>query len=566
MKTIKYLYITLLVALCAVACDDKYDGETYVLYETQPASTYLSTRPDDFSEWIAIMKYADLYNAVNQATQYFTVFVPNNDAVKAFYQKKGVSSIQDLGEEYAKTLVKYHLIKDTINQTTFISTEGEIEKKTVSDDYLSVSYQDGGLNAIYLNKEGRVLEFANKVSNGYVYVLENVLSPMVESVYERMADNASFSIFTAALDATGLGAKINVISEMVENKQGIQEEQRRYFTVLGVTNDAFKAAGIDDLNGLVSKLGASNDYTNESNALYQYVAYHIISGSYPLSKLKTFDAADANSKIWNTLSTEGLIKISERNDGFYLNYQDENSRTTFLEDDSDLQAKNGYVHQLAGYMPIAEPEPETVKFDVTDLEAIKNLVDAGKGVSDSNMKYQTVGTAEYNCDLSEADIYEYKGTSSSFKHAFGTGVCVNYFTPKTSSAWAEASNCDYLLLSLGYNGWISFKTPTILKGKYKVSIGIGYATTMEFIRTASDNSNGGEMKFTIDGDNEVACKPYSVVPSKTLGNYEAVIYDEVQFTSTGSHTVKLVMNDPVASTNSNYRIMIDYILFTPIFE
>ena len=75
MKKMKKIYWMLFIILCA-ACNDPYDGDTYVVFDMQPAGTYLSNRSDDFSEWIHIMKYADLYNAVNQATQSFTLFVP----------------------------------------------------------------------------------------------------------------------------------------------------------------------------------------------------------------------------------------------------------------------------------------------------------------------------------------------------------------------------------------------------------------------------------------------------------------------------------------------------------
>ena len=110
MKKMKKIYWMLFIILCA-ACNDPYDGDTYVVFDMQPAGTYLSNRSDDFSEWIHIMKYADLYNAVNQATQSFTLFVPNNAAVKEFYNRKGVSSIEDLGTEYARSLVSYHIVQ-----------------------------------------------------------------------------------------------------------------------------------------------------------------------------------------------------------------------------------------------------------------------------------------------------------------------------------------------------------------------------------------------------------------------------------------------------------------------
>ena len=94
MKKIGRIYWMLLIILCT-ACNDPYEGDTFSVYDIQPAATYLSSRSGEFSEWISIMKYADLYNAVNQATQYFTLFVPTNEAVKAFYTKKGITSIEE---------------------------------------------------------------------------------------------------------------------------------------------------------------------------------------------------------------------------------------------------------------------------------------------------------------------------------------------------------------------------------------------------------------------------------------------------------------------------------------
>ena len=55
MKKMKKIYWMLFIILCA-ACNDPYDGDTYVVFDMQPAGTYLSNRSDDFSEWIHIMK------------------------------------------------------------------------------------------------------------------------------------------------------------------------------------------------------------------------------------------------------------------------------------------------------------------------------------------------------------------------------------------------------------------------------------------------------------------------------------------------------------------------------
>lgn len=563
MKKIGKLLVLLFVIM-GTSCDDPYANDTYAIYDTQPASTYLSTRADEFSEWIEVMKYADLYNAVNQATKYFTMFVPTNEAMHEFYQKKGVTSIQELGEEYAINLVKYHLIQDTIDQATFISTEGSLEKKTVSDDFLSVSIKEGegemgGINSIYINNEAHVIEFANQVSNGYVYVLENALTPLTESLYERFTEHANiYGIFKQALDQTGWGEKINVIyTDIVNNGQVIQE--KRNFTILAVTDAVYRQCGINSFTDLVQKLESGSDYTEETNALYNYVGYHIISGAYDLKKMQTFDTNEATSKLWNTMSDDGVLRVSDYEERFWLNYNDENSRCNFVEDACDLQAKNGYIHQLSGWMPIAEPDPELVLFDLTNFDVMKEYCEKyGEG----DQVFQTVGSAEYNCELSNhtPTCYEFKLNSPASGHKY----YVNYFTAKSGNAWKSANLGDFLTLNLGYNGWISMQTPTIMKGRYKITLGIGYATSMNFIRTATKGSNGGEIILTFDGQNQVNVKPFMDISSSTLGCYTSVVYDELEFETTGSHTFKIVFNDPAASGSENYRLMFDYLLFEPI--
>lgn len=567
MKKIGKLYWMLLIILCA-ACNDPYEGDTFSVYDTQPAASYLSSRSDEFSEWITVMKYADLYNAVNQATQYFTLFVPTNHAVKEFYERKGVTSIEELGTEYARNLVSYHIVADTINQETFIEKEGALDKKTVSDDYLSVTFgsgesEAGGLQSVYLNREAHVIEFANLVSNGYVYVIENTLTPLTESIYERISENGRpYTILKAALDATGWGNEINTIyDDVIDANTGLTVQQKRNYTLLAVTDAVFQAAGINDVNSLAQKLGANSDYTNPENKLYQYVAYHILTGSYDLKKLQTFDTNDATSKIWDTSNAGSVIRISEKDKIFYINYKDEENRATFIENNCDLQAKNGYIHEISSYLPVAEAEPETVLFDVCNYSIIKDWIEAGNG--EAGIKYQTLGSNEYKCNIQDLSCYQYKLNNPG--GAFSSYYNITYFAVKSGNDWKAANNYDMLMLNLGYTGWISMETPSIVKGKYKVTLQFGYATSMDFIRKAT-TGNGGELKFTFDGANETACKPYMTVKDNKLGVYQYVIYDELEFTETSTHTFKLVMNDPAASTHASYRMYIDYVLFEPITE
>ncbi len=573
MKKTGFLF-ALLSAVMGTSCNDPYADDTYVVYDMQPASTYLSTRSDEFSEWIEVMKYADLYNAVNQATQYYTLFVPTNKAMEEFYQKKGVASIQELGEEYAIELVKHHLIQDTIGEAEFIATEGQLEKKTVADDYLSVNIKEGegelgGINSIYINNEAHVIEFANLVSNGYVYVLENTMTPLTESLYERFAENTGeYGIFKEALDKTGWGEEIDSIYKEVTDDQGIVTEEKNDYTVLAVTDATYRQNGINSFDDLVQKLESGSDYTDAANALHDYVGYHILPGASDLTRMQKFDTNDATSKLWDTMSDAGVLRVSDRDGLFWLNYNDENSRCQFVEDASDVQAKNGYVHQVSGWMPVAEPDPETVLFDLTNYPQMKQYCEE---YGEKEQKYQpapeVLDDTERNCELDghNPTCYEYK-----LNKPAKFGYRINYFTVKKSGGWEIANYGDFLMLNLGFNGWISMQTPSIIKGRYKVTFYMGYAKSMKFIADGTDGSDGGQIAVTFDDQNEKRVKPYTQVASGDRGKsvyFPVTVYDELEFGKTDTHQLKIMFCDPAASGNSDkYRMMFDYVLFEPITE
>lgn len=566
MKNILKICVLALITLCA--CNDPYENSTYQVYGVNPVSSYMETRPETFAEWIKILKYADLFNAVNQASQSFTVFAPDNDAVKAFYDKKGVDSIQELGKDYARNLAQYHIIADSIGLDQLLAG-GKLEDKTLSDDHLAVYFDDsseseGGINSLYINKEARIKESGIQVSNGYVYVLNAVLSPLVETVYERVAMENKYVIMKNALEMTGWKDSLNTVYVDVKNESGVVTRQKRNYTFLAVTDAVFREHGVQSVSDLVAKLGATADYKNSENELFGYVAYHVLEGSYGLADLQKFD--DGKSKIWGTMSGNDVFKVSlEADDNYYINHKGgESIRARFIERTSDVQAKNGLVHEIDGWMPVfVSEEPATVFFDLCNFQELGSYV-AAKGTS--GQIFQTANaTNEYRTEATNVSCYQVEvspsgvGSLSSYNY-------VDYFTVKTGNNWTKCMYNDQLILNIGYTGSISMQTPIIVAGKYKVTLRMGYATSMNFIRNMTEGSNGGQMKFTFDNDNAVTAAPYTSITTNVLDVYDAVIYDQIEFTKTGKHNLKIVVMDPAASTHAKFRIQLDYLLFEPINE
>lgn len=576
MKTFGNIYLLLLVAFFS-ACNDPYEDSTYQVYDMNPISSYLETRSDEFSEWITVLKYADLFNAVNQASSYFTALVPTNEAVRSFYLKKNVSSIQELGKDYARSLAEYHIVNDSINLNTFVQG-GKLEAKTLSDDYLSVSFDEssetGGFNSIYVNKEAHVKELAIQVSNGYVYVLNDVMSPLVENLYERISENSDkYSIFIEALNQTSWKDSLSIIYDEIRQEDNTVIQQKRNYTLLAVSDDTYRSEGVTSVADLAVKTGAvGTDYKDETNELFRYVAYHVIGGSYSVFDFNNFSGG-TTTKLWTTKADAGLEASLQSGNKLYFNYEGEidgqSVKAMFVEDGSDVQAKNGILHEIDSWLPLWESEiPVLVEWDFADYEEVAAWVNGGYG--DPDQKYQTVDEGEHQSDVSSLACYtiDAKSSATSTDGSNGGYYPVGYATPKTGSAWTNCKNKDHIYLNLGYNGSIIMKTPILIAGKYKVILKVTYATSMNFMRTMTSGSNGGKIRFTFDGDSETTTEIpiYASITANTLGLYDTVIYDEIEFSKTGTHSMKMVIADPAATSNSKFRIQLDYMTFEPIIE
>lgn len=556
MKHLTKIYLLSIILCIFFACEDPHKNDTYQVYNVNPISTYLESHPDDYSEWVSVLKYADLFNAINFANQDFTAFVPHNEAVKDFYVKKGVTSIEELGYDYARNLAQFHIIADSIPKETF-TEGGRLEKPTLSDDYLFFTFTEGGYNNIYINQEAKIAAYPPRASNGFVYTLDAVLSPLTESLQQRISESKTpHTIMLKALELTSWKDSLSVIADTITADNGRKRIVKRKYTLLATSDEAFKKDGIMSIEDLTNKIGADNNYKDPKNALFKYIAYHIIQGSYDYEAMITFDSPADKTKIWNTKARNELLQVSLIDGQYFINYN--GSKTSFLKEESDIVAKNGMMHQIDNYLPIWHPEPLPVLFDVCSYPDVASYIEA----NGKDQKYQTVDASnEYRTRVLSLPCYDVHLMKPASLKSYNE---LDYFTAKAGNAWKDSKYGDMLILNLGYTGSIAMETPAIIKGKYKVTLHFGFASSQDFMRLSNGGSNGGLMRFSFDNKNSIDAKPYTTVPSKTLGNYQYVLFDEVEFTETSSHEFKIVILDPAAQTNENFRIYIDYLMFEPI--
>ena len=552
------------------SCDDPYEGLVYQVYDVQPAGTYLQSRTDDFSEWIKVLQYGDLFNAVNQADGEFTVLAPTNQAIRSFYEQNGVSSIEELGQEYARELAKYHIITNAIKEEDFVRA-GELSGRTLLGDALQITFdEDASGKSVYINKEAHISEFAISVANGYVYVLDGVLSPAVETIYEFLSKRPGYDIFRRALEETGWKDTLNITKSVLDGPSGMKVELRRYFTLFPVSDEVFKKAEITSFDNLITKLEAGDDYKEPANALNAYVAYHLLDGGYNLAKLETLHSSTDYQKLWGTRA-DSLIMVTEAG----LN----GGEAQFITKECDQLVRNGYIHPVDNYMPVKSQTPIKFIFDFCDYPEVSAYVAANS----RSQLYQQMARGEDELYTSltkligRSDVISQVGCYQVEIGPGGTYTSkwdhLQYGTVREEGIydWWSLNNYDYLVMNIGYNGKLTMKTPVIPKGKYNITLYYAFDPTQRFMARADNGAKYGKTTISFDGKDAGSPNIYESMSAQNASDDKKKVGNKGvaknwEFTETKAHTLTLTVIDASASKNSDFHIMLDYLLFEPVEE
>lgn len=566
MKTISKILSTICLALCMTACDkdvfdintDPFKDQTYTNTLASPISTFL-TEQDGFEEYVAALRYAGMFNALNQSSNgiSFTAFVPNNEAMREFYQRRGVSSLNELSEEYMRQFILYHTVKDSILPDAFVQKK---QVQNLNNDVITIQIDSLHAGEAVLNGEGRVIEMGLSAFNGKVYVLSHAMTPLVETVYDRIVDSGHSHIMAEALRATGWDKKLSAVVDTTYTADRQRVITHYYFTLLNVSDETFGKAGVGSLDQLKTKLQANDQKgLGVDSLLREYVGYHILQNQYATDVLGAMSGSEI-TRIWgssaknqvftvtvDTLATDEALKYT-------LNAQDQSAH--FIPASSNILSKNGYVHELDGWLPVWEPQQSTIVWDLADYTEIKNIVG-------EDYQPQEAPSSDKRTRVAQASCFEYEMGEAGTKNTSYSDI--DYVTCKHYAQSEDANNFDRIVFNVGYMGKVSMQTPTIVRGKYRLELTIVYLSNHNFMRQQTDG-NGGMLKMQFDDADEytVFTAPYTKVNKALPGVYTSTIYEEIEFPETASHKFSFVVLDPAASTNKGFSLQFDCIRFIPI--
>jgi len=468
------LIASVLFSISIAGCKKK-EYPLVPLSNTLNITQYIESNPSQFSLFDQVLQRTG-FDGFLGAYGSYTIFVPSNSAITLYLKNRNAASVSDVNVDTLKDLVRYHVIlNDTISTLYFV--DGKLRSPTFLGQYLTSSVANiNGESSYQINKQALVTQSNIYLGNGVMHVIDHVLRPATLTLAQTIAANPKYSIFTQALKATGFYDTLNVSANLNPNKL------RNYFTVFAQTDSDYAANGIASYMALAKKYGTTtNPLGNPLDGLYGYVSYHImLENSYIsdiLSKPSHSSLSPGQDVITDVLQGQNV----QLDYDLILGVQYPGVRID--RPNSDIPTTNGVLHAVLGDLYIKLFPPTRVDWDLADQPEFRKLTSIFRRAGQTST---ALGSPLTNISFD------------------GTGT-VTYISPSSTSGtyywWNEYLNFNNWRVASGIPA-ITFVTPTIIKGKYKVWFGI------------SRGSGKAGVQFFFDG-----APLQNVIPNLNTANY-----------------------------------------------
>ena len=438
-KRLSLVWVVLLLLIGFAACKK----ETFTQETTSDVNItdFLLQNPDQFSEFSKILQITE-FDGFLAAYGTYTAFVPTNQALDAYVKSKGKSSVNEIPVADLKDLVRIHLVRDTIAAIFF--NDGKLRTKTMFGQYLITGAQNtGGVTSVTINRQANLKQPDIRVGNGIIHVIDNVLKPERLTIAQMIEADDNYSIFEEALRATGLYDSLNVLPE------NVTDTTKRYHTVLAESDAVLKAAGIDSYDELFDTYSDTKNPKLINDSLHLFVAYHILPGLKYTPDI--FKASSHATLAPLDVVTSKLVGTSLLiNDDVFNGKPEPGSEMNRAV--SDRTAANGVLHAMSKGYFIKVRSPTAVYWEVTDQPEFTSL----------NGIFRVTNKQSRN--FAPGEIKDISWKTGSVKYVVAPELRQFYVFNNDFIQFAS------LRTNATANNWIEFKTPLLVKGRYKVWI------------------------------------------------------------------------------------------------
>ena len=357
MKIKNYFLTLIAVSTVSVSflasCTKEPDESNLYTFTGQTIWDYVQEDPS-LTAFCAILQTSGYSNNMSSYGHY-TCFAPNNDGVKlyldslyndeecikmkraphngiqevaGFTDMDVMEQVKYLGDSIAKDIARYHL-SNLIYRVVELDGSN-VSWTTMLGRTIDVSvFANGPYTGLAsLNGVSAITKPDNEVSNGVVQIINRAMPHPALRIPEVLGKQAGFTIFTRALEETGLdevlkeeyrvdqygnpvtyymadGTHSDAVAHGL-NSLYYPRECKKMFTLFAESDEVFAAAGINSFEDLVKycndtyknaavwydylndngiSVSTGSDYTNEFNTLHMFVAYHILKAGMAVDRI-----------------------------------------------------------------------------------------------------------------------------------------------------------------------------------------------------------------------------------------------------------------------------------------
>jgi len=502
---------------------------------------YMAKYPDTYSEFIKVLEKSGT-DAYLNAYGAYTMFAPDNEAIKSWLKEKGKSSVEEVSAADLKDMVRYHVLQDTISTPSF--TDGKLPVPTMRGEYLITGINnENGVSRYIVNRRAIIVQPNIRAGNGVLHTIDHVLVPSQKTLWDQLTENSNYSIFTKAMTETGYDAMLDTLTYT-------NDTTANWLTVMAQSNTTFAANNIfsyDDLKAKYSK--PNSNVKNPADSLNMYMGYHILKGLKFIADLVVTPAHE-------TMVSQEVITITVMGEQVLANYETFNGVSEgipFNRTISDVNCTNGVLHELDGNLYIKVRYPTPVYWDVAEQPEIMKLTSIfRKGGKSQKFEVGDLKDITWN-----AGYVEYYCNNPGSKDLF---------------YWNDRLNFQTLRPASGKMNWIEMTTPMIIKGKYKVwvcwrsnngSAGLGMQTFLDGVQLARNFSFGDYNYGKTLPEAEVQAQGWKryYVGASTADHMASKLLGTIEVASTGRHKLRFVCTE--SGKSSDYASWFDMVHFIP---
>jgi uncharacterized surface protein with fasciclin (FAS1) repeats len=358
MKSKTLIIILAVFVLLLNNCKKDMSNRTYISDNQKLITSYLESN-DSLTLIAALLKRSGRDIVLNTYGNY-TFFAPTDKAIRSYLAANNKSKIEDMTDAEVNNLINYHILTQKVNLRAM--NLGLVKDSTVNG--LHILYLLKGSNII-LNKVAMV-ENTVEVTNGYVYILDAVLDPPADNIYDYLVKTGKFTIMTQVFDQTGL--KDTLQSVTIENPY----TDLNYLITVSLTlfvesDDVLKSKGIASFEALKQSVwdNSKSWATDLDEALSAFARYHLFPGQKFLFQMFPNDGVNEENLITLALNRSKVIHTN----GFFDQLPRLNADTasgnvvggvSFNDALSDKIVKNGVIQQIDDVLYIPSQTPRAV--------------------------------------------------------------------------------------------------------------------------------------------------------------------------------------------------------------